>query len=254
MLALDYDALTAELAHFLFPLARILALIASAPLLSHAGIPRRVKAALGIAVAAAVVPALPPTPPLDPFSVTGIIAFSREILIGLLLGFSVRLIVAAIEVAGELIGLQMGLGFATFFDPQRAGPSPALAMFLEYLTMLVWLAVGGPLMLFGAVDATFTSLPVGIGTLPAFELNAVARTAGTMFVAGLHLALPVIVALTIVNVALGFLARAAPQMNLFAVGFPMTLLTGIVALGVSLPLVLPFIERHLVASVELLLR
>jgi len=132
--------------------------------------------------------------------------------------------------------------------------SAALGHLLDYLTMLVWLAVGGPLLLFGALAETFRFLPVAAPSLPALDLATFVAAGALVFSAALHMALPAIVALTMVNLALGVLSRAAPQMNLISIGFPVTLLVGMLAFGASLPFLMSLIERHLVASVELLVR
>ena len=121
----------------------------------------------------------------------------------------------------------------------------ALTQFLGYLSMLIWLAVGGPLLMIGALASTFDLFPAAQATLPAVQVGTLIEAGSVVFAAALQIALPVIVALTIVNVALGVLARSAPQMNLISVGFPITLMVGLVAFGTALPYMLQLVERNL---------
>jgi len=234
MIALTSAQLDAWLAAFFFPLARILALVAVAPPFSNAAMPRRVRLTVGLAIAVALIPALPATPPISPASGSGLLILAQQMLIGFAMGFAMRLVMAAIDFAGEMIGLQMGLGFATFYDPDSASQTPVLAEFLTLMGSLILLAMNGHLMILATLAESFTLLPIGGTTLAAGSWSNIAHAGAVVFVSGVMLALPAVTALLIANTALGVLTRAAPQLNLFAVGFPITLTGGFVMLILSL--------------------
>jgi flagellar biosynthetic protein FliR len=243
MLSVSSAQLDAWIAAFMFPLARILGLIAAAPLLSNNVVPVRTKIVLAAAVTVALAPVLPPMPAVSPGSGVGLAILAQQALIGLALGFVMRLVFAAVDVAGELIGLQMSLSFATFYDPQSGGQTAVVAEFLGLLATLVFLALNGHLLLFSMLARSFELVPVGAAHLPSTIWGSVARLGAMLFSAGVLLALPVIAALLITNIALGVLTRAAPQLNLFAVGFPVTLVVGFTMLMLSLPYLAPSFER-----------
>ena len=242
MLEVSSAQLDAWLASFMFPLVRLLGLFASAPLWSNRGIPVRIRLAAGLAIAMAVLPALPPMPavPADSWTALGILA--HQALIGIAIGFMMRLFFAAVDLAGEMIGLQMGLSFAVFFSPQTGGQSSVVAEFLGLITLLVFLALDGHLMLVSILVRTFEWLPVGTATAAEGWL-VITRHAAVMFAAGVMMALPMVATLLIANIGLGILTRAAPQLNLFAVGFPVTLTVGFLVLMLSLTVLAPVLQR-----------
>ncbi|MBL8439289.1 MAG: flagellar biosynthetic protein FliR [Zoogloeaceae bacterium] len=230
MLTFTASQLAIWVASAMFPLARILGLISAAPLFISRGIPMRIRLALGLAIAMAVAPALPPAPTIPAGSWLALTALAREALIGIAIGFTVRLVFAAVDMAGELIGLQMGLSFAAFFDPESSGQTIVLGEFIGLLASLIFLGLDGHLLLVDITVRSFEWLPVAQGPLLAQGWGFVAHYGITVFSAGFLLALPLIAALLITNIAMGVLTRAAPQLNLFAVGFPITLTAGFVVL------------------------
>jgi flagellar biosynthetic protein FliR len=156
-------------------------------------------------------------------------------LIGLGIGFSIRIVFAAVEMAGEISSLTMGLGFATFFDPQTKGRSSAISQFLALLATMAFLSVNGHLVLLSVLAESFTSLPISASPINGGGFEQLANWGGRIFSAGLQLSLPIVAALLITNVALGILTRAAPQLNLFGIGFPITLGVGLTMIGMTLP-------------------
>jgi flagellar biosynthetic protein FliR len=235
MISISSVQLDAWLALFVFPLSRILGLLATAPVFSNAALPVRVRLIAGLAITLAVAPALPPLPAIPASSWIGLIILAEQILIGVLLGFALRIAFAAVDVAGELIGLQMGLGFATFFDPSSGGQTPVVAEFLGLLTALIFLSLNGHLLALTVLAESFTLLPVSVTPIHAAAFSSLMTWSATLFSTGVLLALPLITALLIANIALGVLARIAQQLNLFAVGFPVTLALGFLVLLLSLP-------------------
>lgn len=242
MISLSAAQLDLWMAAFLFPLARVLGLVAASPLFNNRAFPARIRLGLGAAMTVALIPALPPSG-LTVGSWAGMLALVQQMLIGIALGFSMRIVFTAIDLAGELIGLQMGLGFAMFYDPDNAAQSPVIAEFLGLLAMLIFLSINGHLMMLAVLGNSFEWWPVGADLFPANGWAAIARWGGTVFSAGVMLALPVIAALLVVNIALAVLTRAAPALNLFAIGFPVTLIAGFVMLLLSLPFMAPSLER-----------
>lgn len=235
MITLSSAQIDAWLGLFVFPLTRILGLLAAAPVFNNAALPMRVRLVMGLAVTLALSPALPPPPPLAPGSWLGLLVIAEQLLIGVLMGFALRIAMAALDVTGELIGLQMGLSFATFFDPSSSGLTPVMTQFLGFLTAMIFLAMNGHLLLLSVLAESFTLLPVSLTPFHAAALSSLLNSAAMMFSLGVLLALPLITALLVTNIALGVLARVAPTLNLFAVGFPVTLALGFFVLMLSLP-------------------
>lgn len=234
MLSITSAQLDAWIAAFIYPITRILAVIASAPFWSSTAIPRRARLMLGLAIAIALVPTLPPMPAVSPASGVGVWMLVHQLLIGLGIGFAMRIVYAAIDIAGEFISLQMGLGFATFYDPQGSGQTPVISEFIDMLALLVFLAINGHLLYVATLAQSFAAIPVTATPLGTGSWLNLVELGSKMFAAGLLLALPVIVALMITNLALAVLTRAAPQLNIFAVGFPITLTGGFVAMAIGL--------------------
>ncbi|MBK6631484.1 MAG: flagellar biosynthetic protein FliR [Betaproteobacteria bacterium] len=243
MISVTDTQLDAWLAAFLFPLARIFGLLATAPLFNNAAIPMRIKLVAGLAITFAVAPALPTFPPVAPASWTGLAIFVQQGQIGIALGFTMRLVFAGIDLAGELIGLQMGLGFAVFYDPLNATQLPIVAELAGLIALLIFLALDGHLMTLALLAESFSVLPVGATSLQAVGWETILRSGATIFSIGVLLALPLISALLIANVALGVLTKVAPQLNLFAVGFPLTLMAGFIMLALTLPYFAPTLEH-----------
>lgn len=235
MLTLTSVEMNTWIAALLWPLTRILGLIAAAPIFGHNSVPVSVKVCLGVLLASIMAPAIPALPAADPMSLAGLLILVQELLTGLAMGFAMRLVFAAIEFAGEVIGLTMGLGFATFFDPNTSGRSSAIGQFLALVATMAFLAVNAHLVLLSALAESFVSLPVSSSPIASGAPLELARWGARIFSAGLQLSLPLIAALLITQIALGILTRAAPQLNIFGIGFPITLGVGFLTLSLALP-------------------
>jgi flagellar biosynthetic protein FliR len=234
MLSITTAQLDAWIVAFAYPLTRILAFIATSPLWGSAGIPRRTRLILGLCIAMAIAPALPPMPAVAPGSLAGLWILAQQMLIGIGMGFAARIVFAAVDVAGEFIGMQMGIGFATAYDPLSASQTPVIGEFIGLVSFLLFLSLNGHLMYIATLAQSFYAIPVSMTPLEATSWLNLVELGSKMFSVGLLLSLPVIVALTITNVALAVLTRAAPQLNIFALGFPLTMTGGFVALAVSM--------------------
>lgn len=219
---------------------------------SSRGLPNQVKIGLGILLTLIIAPTLPPLPAIGIFSAQGLLILVEQLVIGLAIGFCVRIVFAAVDMAGQMAGMTMGLGFASFYDPQTQGQTTSLNQFFVLLATLVFLAMNGHLMLIQALADSFVSFPIG----SAQQVNALAivQWGGKIFSAGLLLALPVTAALLITNMALGILTRTAPQLNLFGIGFPITLGMGFLMVAWTLPDMLPPLQQLIEETLALLSR
>jgi len=223
--------LHAWLVAFLWPFMRLSAFFMAAPLLGHTAAPVRVKIGLAALLTAAVAPTLPPLPEAPVWSWAGLGIAVEQTLIGAAMGLALRVMFSAVQAAGDFIGLQMGLGFATFVTPDGAN-TMILSRFLYTFTLMMFLAVNGHLIVIDILAGSFRTLPIGYGGLNPGGLDLLARYGGTIFASGLLLALPVVAALLIVNLSLGILNRSAPQLTVFSVGFPTSLTLGLLLLVV----------------------
>jgi flagellar biosynthetic protein FliR len=242
------------LAAFLYPFLRILALMSSAPLFSHASVPVMVRVGLAFAITLVVATTLPAAPFVSPFSAAGMVLVVQQVIVGVAIGLAMQLVFAAVTLAGDMIGLQMGLSFASFVDPQNAEQAPIVGGFLSLVLMLVFLAINGHLALVAAMVDSFTVMPVGPSGWKALDAMRLVAAGRDLFATGVAISLPVVGALLLVNLTLGVLTRTAPQLNLFAVGFPVTLAVGLVMLFLAMPFALPALQQALERGIALLLR
>lgn len=239
---------------FFFPLARVLAMIATAPVLSQANIPVPVKLGLGAFIAMLVAPTLPAMPDAVLLSWNGVGVLVQQIGIGVTFGFTVRLIFAGIEFAGDLIGMSMGLSFATMMDPVNGQSNPVTSTFMSVIASLIFLSIDGHLTMVAAISDSFRAFPIGMPTMGAAGIaRDLATLGGQVFAIAVHLSLPVVAALLICNLALGIMMRAAPQLNLMSVGFPISLLVGLWMLWICAPQLVAAVQAHLSNGLALLM-
>jgi flagellar biosynthetic protein FliR len=246
MITFTSEQLAAWYGAVFWPMVRVLALISVAPLLSHRAVPVRMKIALALSITVLLVPQVQSPPITDVLTAPGLMLLINNVLIGVVIGFAVRLVFAALELAGELIGLQMGLSFAGFFNPSTGQQQNAVASFMSLLALLMFIAIDGHLMLIHALAESFRLYPVSVGMDLPMGFDRLLRLGSDMFAIALTIALPFLAVMLLTNVVLGVLARVAPQLNIFAVGFPMTILVGLVTLFV----LLPYVETPLRSALE----
>ncbi|MDQ2819206.1 MAG: flagellar biosynthetic protein FliR [Pseudomonadota bacterium] len=235
MITLTSVELNTWIATLLWPLTRILGLITASPLFGNNAVPVSMKVSLGLLLATIMAPTIPAVPAADPMSMAGLLILMQELLIGAAMGLSMRIVFAAIEFAGEVASMTMGLGFATFFDPNSAGRSSAVGQLLALVATMAFLAVNAHLVLLSALAESFVTLPISATPMSIGAPLELAKWGSKIFSAGLQLSLPIIAALLITNVALGILTRAAPQLNLFGIGFPVTLGVGLLTISLVMP-------------------
>ncbi len=241
------------LALLIFPLTRILAMVATTPLLGDQEVPQQVRIGLALILTMVLAPTLPGPIGIEPASAQGMLVLAQQILIGAIMGFSIRIVYGAVAMAGELSGLQMGLGFASFYDPQNASFQPLIAQFMGTLLSLIFLSINGHLLVLAALADSFKILPIQeSGQLHALGLHTLVSYAGGLFADAVQISLPLLGTLIMTNFALGILTRSAPQLNLFVVGFPITLAAGFIVLTLSFPYVVPLAERFFHTSLNTL--
>jgi flagellar biosynthesis protein FliR len=220
----------------IWPFVRVLALFASLPVLSMRNVPARARVALALFITVCAQPSLPAIPvvPLD--SAVALMVLLQQLLIGITLGFAARIVFAAIEFAGELAGLQMGLNFAMFFDPMSGGQATAVSRFFGVTVGWLFIVINGHLLLIAAVVRSFTTFPVSAEPFAFLRATQPQVWGAEIFALGLWIALPLVAMLMFVNLVLGVISRVAQQMNIFAIGFPITLGVGLVGVLVTLPM------------------
>lgn len=243
MLSVTSAQLEGWLSLLAFPMARILGFVGAAPVFGNNAVPRRIKLMVGLAVTLGLMPVVPSVPQAALDSWSGLLLIVQQTLIGIAMGLVLRVVFAALDLMGEIISLQMGLSFATFFDPIAGGQTAVVGEFLTLLATLVLLSLNGHLLMLDALARSFEWLPVS-ATLPhRGGWMILVRFGASIFASGLLMALPVVTALLITNIALGVLTRAAPQLNLFAIGFPITLTVGFGVLLLTLGHLAPLLQH-----------
>lgn len=235
MISFTADQLSTLVAAYLWPMTRILGMMALAPLYNNGDIPAPIKIGLSFMLAFIVAPVVPAGPATDPMSMTGLLILAQQMIIGLGLGLVMRMAFAAAEMAGTVSGLTMGFGFATFFDPQSEGQSSAISQFYALLMIMIYLAANIHLVVIATLVDSFHTMPISTHGFSGSGFQLLAAWGGRIFSAGLQLSLPLIAALLITNLALGILTRAAPQLNLFGIGFPITMGAGFIMIAATLP-------------------
>lgn len=235
MISLSEAQILAWVTPLLWPFLRALALFSSLPVLGTRTVPARVRIGLSAFVALAAQPTLPVAVAVPLDSPVAFMLVLQQVVIGVALGFSVRVVFAAVEFAGEVIGLQMGLNFAGFFDPLSASSGTASSRFFG--TLVAWLFVvgGGHLLVIAALVQSFGAFPAGPEPFEFFKTVQPQRWGSEIFSLGLWIALPLIAMLLMVNLVLGLISRVASQINVFSVGFPITLSVGLLGMLMTLP-------------------
>jgi flagellar biosynthetic protein FliR len=231
-----------------WPFLRVLALFTSAPVLSAKSIPARGRVALAFFIALCAQAGLPEQPIISLNDSRAFAVGVQQVVIGLSIGLAARIVFTAVEMAGELVGLQMGLNFAGFFDPATGAQSSTVGRFFGNTTMLLFVVLNGHLLLIQTVIASLHAFPVGQDPLYVASHMRLHELGAIIFSYGLHIALPMIGILMFVNAVLGIVSRVAPQMNAFAIGFPLTLSAGLLGLAVTLPM----LEQPLIKLLNLI--
>lgn len=237
----------------LWPLFRIAGLIALAPGLSDQPVPLRVKSGLALVCAFLLAPLLEAMPQVSPGSYDGLRIAVTQVLIGMSLGLCMRLVFMAFIMAGEFVGLQMGLAFASFFDPGSGANTAVTARIIHLVALLVFFSMNGHLLMLGGLLNSFSALPLG-GSLSPDGWEELLLWSSQLWISGMLLALPLIIVLLTINLSLGILNRTAQQLSVFAVGFPITLTSGMIILTIVLPQSSGFMQNLFAQGHESMIR
>ncbi len=226
------------LADFFWPFVRIGAALMAAPIFSVRQVPARYRVLLAVLITLLVQPLIPASPVVDMFGAEGVLIALSQVGIGAMMGFVVQLAFNALIFGGQVMAYSMGLGFANMMDPTNGVQVPVVSQYWLILAMLAFLLGNGHLLLLGSVAQSFHILPVAVDGLTRAGLWGLVEWSSRLFAAGLLMSLPVVMALLLINIGLGVVSRAAPQLNIFAIGFPITLLMGFVVIWITLPQVM----------------
>jgi flagellar biosynthetic protein FliR len=236
VIALTEAQLIAWISPVLWPFLRVLAVFTAAPIFSSKAFPLRARIALAFFIAFAAQPSLQGQPIISITGPEAMGAVIQQVGIGLAIGFTVRLVFAAVELAGEVVGFQMGLGFASFFNPALNTQSSAVARFFGHMAAFLFVVMNGHVLVLMAVIKSFEAFPVDQNFLEALQQMKLYNLGSDLFASGLWIALPMVGMLMFANLALGIVSRVAPQMNIYAIGFPITLAVGLIGITATLPM------------------
>lgn len=242
--SVDLDRVVEGLQAYAWPFLRVSGFLMVAPVLGANMVPKRVRLVLAVALAVALAPAVPATR-IEPFSAVALLTAAQQVLTGVAIAFAVQVAFDALTLAGGTIATTMGLGFSTTVDPARGVSTPVVAQFFQIVGVLLFLALDAHWALLGVLAESFRTIPPGPDGIGTNGLSLLAGLGGRIFEAGLLIALPAVVGLLVVNLALGVVSRAAPQLNLFAVGFPISMAVGFGMLILTLPALRAGFERLL---------
>jgi flagellar biosynthetic protein FliR len=227
--------LSAWMQMYLWPFLRIGALLLTAPPFNAQAVAPRVRLGLAVPLTLILAPLLPAAPTLTTFGAAWGLQIARELIVGAALGLALQLVFDAVIVAGELISFGMGLGFAQLADPLRGAGAPMLGQFYQVFSVMLFFAFGGHLQLMHLLVDSFRAAPPGAAAPDADALMSLAQFGGLCFSGGLRVALPAVLALLLVNLSFGVMNRSAPALNAMSLGFPLSLIVGLVVLRFALP-------------------
>ena len=228
-----------------WPFTRIAAMLVIAPIFGARVVPLRVRLIVALLLTWVVLPLIPRVPVIDPLSAASVLVTAQQILIGLAIGFSLQLVLTTLVIAGQTIAMGMGLGFAQMVDPQNGVSVPVIGQYYLIMATLLFLALNGHLALLHVLVDSFHSVPIGIDALSRDDFRAIAYWGVRMFGDAVMVALPAVASILLVNISFGVVSRSAPQLNIFGVGFPVTLTLGFVVLIYALSSLLPELRQML---------
>jgi len=242
---------------FFLVFLRVTTIIAMIPVLGDRTVPFKIKGSLSLFVAFLVFPFVQFNAPLSENLFSMAFRMAGEILIGVMLGFASRLIFAGIQLAGQLIGFQMGFSIVNIIDPVSSDQVSIIAEFQYLVAALLFLATSAHHIFLAAIVESYKVLPIYDFQFTGALMQALIALSGNMFVIAAKISAPLIAALLLTNVGLGLIARTVPQINIFIVGFPLQIAVGLIGVGLTLPIFLNIVGRffnNLEGEVSLLLR
>ena len=247
----NFAQATAFVGSLVWPMMRIGAMLIAMPVIGTRLVPTRIKVIMTMVLSVLVLPLLPELPRVEALSLQGLFISMQQILIGLSMGFTMQLVFGALMIAGEAIALGMGLGFASMVDPTNGVNVPVVSQFFIIIGTLLFLALGGHLMLIQLVVSSFQSLPISPTGVGRDSFWALFAWGSQMFIGALWIAIPALISMLVITLSMGVMTRAAPQLNIFSVGFPVTMFMGFIILLLVLPGFLPRINQLMLQAMQL---
>lgn len=229
-----FSQLVQYLSDFLLPLARIAAMFMVMVGIGVKTVPTRIKVGLSVLVTLLVMPILPPSHFNELFSFHMVIVVLQQVLIGVAMGFASVMMLNTFILAGQILAMQTGLGFASIVDPANGQSVPAVGQFYLILATLLFWVFDGHLMMIQMLVHSFTALPIDGTWWPVANFQKLALWGSWMFATALVLSLAPLTAMLVINFSFGVMTRAAPQLNIFTIGFPFTLLAGLVIIWATM--------------------
>jgi len=244
--------ITSMLGIYFWPFVRIAAMVMSVPIIGTRMLPARIRILIAIVLTVAIAPLVSPAPPIEIISLNGLLMVIYQVMIGVAMGFILSLVFGAFVLCGQIIAMTMGLGFASLNDPITGVVVPTVGQFYTIFVTLAFFSLNGHHVLFEVMADSFHGLPLGMQMISMEAVWAILSWASQMFAGAMLIALPAVGAMLVVNLGFGIMTRAAPQLNIFAVGFPVIMTVGFVVILVSLPSVVPQFERLLAEAYALM--
>lgn len=226
--------ITAWLGQFLWPLFRIGALFMVMPLIGSVMVPMRIRLVLAFSITCLIAPLLPSMPLMEPLSNDSLLVLLQQLLIGFMGGMLLHVYYAIFAMTGQIVSMQMGLGMAMMYDPLNGVSIPIIGQVFQILTSLMFLALNGHLVVINVLVHSFETLPIAPITSDTLDLNILTLQMSWASGAALVIALPAITSMLLVTISFGVMNRAAPQMNIFSLGFPMTMMGGVLVLMITI--------------------
>lgn len=233
-IALGMEQIVDVVTRFYWPLVRIAGVISVAPVIGSPQIPRRIRIVLSVVLTFAVINQIGPVPQIDPLSIPGLLVTANQLLIGLVMGFTLLIVFNVLTVAGEAIAAAMGLGFALMSDPNSGVQVPIVSQFYSILATVIFLALNGHHAMISVMADSFSIIPVS-DVIVLTGIWQLISWSSMLFKGAMMIALPALVTMLCVNIIMGVMTRAAPQLNIFSVGFPITMILGFLVILITLP-------------------
>lgn len=234
MLTFTDAELGAMVGSFLWPMFRIMGFFLAAPVLGSNFVPQRVRLILAVVVSLLVAPTLADVPAVEGISLTAMLIVGQQVLIGAALGFFLQMLFQLFVLLGQMIAMQMGLGFASMIDPSNGVNVAILSTFYLMFVTVLFISFDGHLVMIEVIAESFELIPISTSGLDVDVYYQLVTTISWAFSSALLLALPALTALLMTNFAFGIMTRAAPQMNIFALGFPIALMFGLFIIWLSM--------------------
>lgn len=250
---IDYQSLIAVISQFVWPLFRIGGLMITIPVIASALVPGRVRIVFTMSMALMVATLIPKQFSLLNFEPAYILFMIEELLLGMIMGLILQMVFQVFIIGGQIVAMQTGLGFATMVDPASHASVPLVSQFYLMMLSLVFLSMNGHLAVFAALIDSYRLMPVGQVHLDNGTIGACIQFSGWMMKESVLVAIPAIMSLLVVSLSFGIMTKVAPQLNIFSIGFPFTLLMGILIIKLTLPGVAAQISDSLEQGMQLIL-